>query len=104
MEATVEPITVAFVVTPHNVKLAPRVEQIDGTKCYMTVFLSSETYGNDAIMLVFNRWIRSGKHSGGWATICHTEADLRGQRANCNRVAAPACDGKFETSVACFDL
>ena len=36
----------------HNVKLALRVkqidlrvEQIDGTKCYMTVFLSSETYG-----------------------------------------------------------
>jgi hypothetical protein len=55
MEATVEPITVAFVVTPHNVKLAPRVEQIDGTKCYITVFLSSETYGNDATVLVFNR-------------------------------------------------
>jgi hypothetical protein len=32
----------------HNVKLALRVKQIDGTKCYMTVFLSSETYGNDA--------------------------------------------------------
>ena len=54
-----------------------RVEQIDGTKCYMTVFLSSETYGNDATVLVFNRWMRSRKHSGGWATICHTEADLR---------------------------
>ena len=49
----------------HNVKLALRVKQIDGTKCYMTVFLSSETYGNDATVLVFNRWMRSRKHSGG---------------------------------------
>jgi len=56
----------------HNVKLALRikqidlrVEQIDGTKCYMTVFLSSETYGYDATVLVFNRWMRSRKHSGG---------------------------------------
>jgi len=48
-------ITVAFVVTLHNVKLALRVEQIDETKCYMTLFLSSETYGNDATVLVFNR-------------------------------------------------
>jgi len=65
----------------HNVKLALRVEQIDGTKCYMTVFLSSETYGNDATVLVFNRWMRSRKHSGRQATTCHTQADLRAANA-----------------------